>query len=101
MVTKRRILKRGKTGHLTPEIISAWTRADFHELNRLLRIAPWEANPLPSEITVLGCSEDDLDTRDPRQIQDQSIEKALVWQRKLLAVAGWPDCRARYKENLA
>ena len=95
MGTKRRIINRGKSGRLTPEVVAAWQRADFHELNRLLRIAPWEANPLPSEITVLGCSEGDLDTN-----PDRLLERALMWQRKLLAVAGWPDCRATYEENL-
>ena len=31
---------------------------------------------------------------------DKSYDKVLAMQRELLAVAGWPDCRAAYEENL-
>jgi hypothetical protein len=42
-------------------------------------------------------------SRSTRRDRDwnKSILKALDWQRKLLAVAGWPDCRNVYEKNLA
>ena len=31
---------------------------------------------------------------------DASWQQAIAFQRELLAMAGWPDCRAAYEENL-
>ena len=31
---------------------------------------------------------------------DASWQHAIAFQRELLAIAGWPDCRAAYEENL-
>jgi hypothetical protein len=103
MGTKRQTINRGKGGHLTPDIIAAWKRADFERLHILLRLAPWEVSPFPREIAgPLGCSADDLplDPENPNKEWEESIPKALEWQRKLLAVAGWPDCRHEYEEKL-
>jgi len=98
MGTKRPVIDRGKGGRLTPEIVDAWKRADFTALHLLLRLGPWEASPLPLEISLLGCSQDDeLPEYPPDR---QSLERSQALQRQLLAVAGWPDCRKGYEENL-
>jgi hypothetical protein len=98
MGTKRRIIDRGKGGRLTPDIVDAWKRVDFERLHILLRLAPWEPSPLPREITILGCSQDD---KLPGYLPDRkSLERSQALQRQLLAVAGWPDCRHDYEEQL-
>jgi hypothetical protein len=99
MSTKRRVIDRGKGGRLTPEIIDAWKRADFEKLHILLRLGPWEASPLPLEITLLGCSQDDEPPEYPPD--RKSLQRSQALQRQLLAVAGWPDCRQVYERNLA
>jgi hypothetical protein len=100
MPTTRHPIGRKSVLKITPESISAWKRADFDELHCLLGLAPREASPLPYEITALGCSEDDLPL--DRDISDwnKTPPKAVALQRQFLAVAGWPDCRAIYEEEL-
>ncbi len=89
MSTKRRTSRRGgRRDRLTPEVIAAWLAADCSALHCALGLQPWESSPLPREITALGVDDDD----DDRPI--------VELQRKLLAVAGWPDCRRIYEENL-
>jgi hypothetical protein len=89
MSTKRRTLRRGgRKGRLTPEVIAAWLAADFHALHCALGLRVWEASPLPREITPLGCDDDGAD------------RQAVELQRRLLAAAGWPDCRHVYEANL-
>ena len=101
MSTKRQTINRGKGGHLTPDIIAAWKRADFTALHLLCRLAPWEPSPFPPEIAgPLGCSEDDLPIDPEADAWEKSKPKVLEWQRQLLAVAGWPDCRHVYEEEL-
>jgi len=102
MSTKRRIINRGKPGRITPEIVDAWKRADFHALHMLLRLRPWNASPLPKEIAgPLGCSLDDLpiDLDDPNR--DEALPRVVAIQQELLRIVGWPDCRHVYEENLA
>jgi hypothetical protein len=97
MTTNRRKLDRTKRPIITEQAVAAWKRADFMALHRALGLKLWETSPLPSEITALGCSEDELDPADHRYQYDV---KALALQKQLLSAAGWPDCRQVYEENL-
>src|SRR5262249_47976005 len=99
MPTNRRRFDRTRR-HITPEAIAAWQRADFHALHHLLGLKPWEASPLPYEITVLGCSEDDLPLGQDCSKWDKTLPKAVALQKQFLAVAGWPHCRKIYEEQL-
>jgi hypothetical protein len=91
---------------LTLEAIAAWKAADFHALHRALGLGPADASPLPYEITALGVSDDD-DFNSHRASArgdgpwKRSLKQAATWQRQLLHIAGWPDCRKDYEENLA
>ena len=99
MSTKRRIIDRGRSNHLRPEIVAAWMAGDVEALHIALRLRPWEPSPLPYEIAgPLGCDEDDAPPDDPDD--RESLAQSLAWQRKLLAAVGWPDCRNIYQENL-
>ena len=100
MPTNRTPIGRKSVLKITPEAIAAWKRADFEELHRLLGLAPWEASPLPCEISALGCGEEDLPLEPDCSDWDKSIPKAFALQRQFLAVAGWPDCRHVYEEEL-
>ena len=100
MPTNRTPIGRKSVLKITPEAIGAWERADFNALHRLLGLAPWEASPLPYEITALGCSEDDLPIGPDARDWDKSLPKAVALQKQFLAVAGWPDCRNIYEEEL-
>jgi hypothetical protein len=101
MTTKRRTIRRGGTRRITPEVVAAWQAADYSALHCALGLGPWEPSPLPVEITALGCSLDDIPEQDSSSCWDDSLPKAQALQRQLLALAGWPDCRAAYEENLA
>jgi|SRR6516225_9155469 len=96
MPTNRRRFDRTRR-HITPEAIDAWMRADYMALHIALDLHPWETSPLPIEITPLGVSEDLIDSDDSRYQEDM---KALKLQREFLTIAGWPDCRSVYEENL-
>jgi plasmid stabilization system protein ParE len=100
MSTNRRTKRRGAKPGITPEAIAAWQAADFRALHRALGLAPWEPSPLPREIIALGCSQDDEVDADSGRCWDQALPKALAIQRKLLKVAGWPECREAYAANL-
>ena len=100
MPTNRTPIGRKSVLKITPEAVGAWKRADFDALHRLLGLAPWEASPLPYEITALGCSEDDLPIDEDASDWDKSIPNAVALQKQFLVVAGWPDCRAIYEEQL-
>jgi hypothetical protein len=101
MSTNRRTIRRGgKQGRITPEAIAAWQAADFTALHRALGLKPWEPSPLPAEITALGCSQDEGPIGDSTRFWNGALPKAQALQRQLLEVAGWPDCREAYKENL-
>jgi hypothetical protein len=56
---------------------------------------------LPSEIVASGVSEDMPPSPNSDRGWDQAYPKVIELQRQLLAVAGWPDCRAAYEHNLA
>src|SRR6516164_5847274 len=96
MPTNRRRFDRTRR-HITPEAVDAWMRADYMTLHIVLDLHPWETSPLPIEITPLGVSEDLIDSDDSRY---QGDLKALKLQRELLTIAGWPDCRKIYEEEL-
>lgn len=88
-----------KIRHLTPDVIAAWKAADFTALHSALGLSPWNVSPLPGEIIELG-----VDQGEPREwmgsAQQRDWRNAQALQRELLEVAGWPDCRKAYEENL-
>ena len=52
-------------------------------------------------MTALGVGEDgEPDPVRENSLWDASWQQAIAFQRELLAMAGWPDCRAAYEENL-
>jgi hypothetical protein len=85
--------------YLTAEVIVAWHACDFGELHMALNLAPWNYSPLPVEVTALGVTQGlPPDHLLAHQVADWRDAQAL--QRELLEVAGWPDCRGVYEENL-
>lgn len=100
MPSNRTRVRRPPRGpRISPEVVAAWQAGDDRALSCALGLAPWDTSPMPLEITGLGCSE----TEPPRAhntLHDQSYTRAIKMQRLLLSVAGWPDCRAAYEENL-
>jgi hypothetical protein len=100
MSTNRRTRHRGAKPGITPEVVAAWQAADYRALHRALGLGPWEQSPLPREIIALGCSQDDEVDADSGRCWDQALPKVLAIQRKLLEVAGWPECREAYEANL-
>jgi hypothetical protein len=100
MTTKRRTLYRGGRSRISPEVIASWQAADCSALHAALDLTPWNHSPLPTEVISLGVHQGDPpDYLDARQRQDW--RKAQAMQRQLLKVAGWPDCRQSYRDNLA
>lgn len=65
-----------------------------------LHLHPWNHSPLPVEVISLG-----VDANDPPDfldaLQREDWHNAAALQRELLKVAGWPDCRQAYRDNLA
>ena len=101
MPSKRRPLLRERKVQLTPEIIAAWQSCDDRALSCALGLDRFgERSPLPSEILSRGVSPDFPPSPNSGRPMDESYDKALAIQRELLAVAGWPDCRAAYEKNL-
>lgn len=107
MPTNRtRIARRQNRRQITPEVIAAWEAADYHALHAALGLDPWDASPLPEEITALGVPDDDevnayrASVRGENGHWAQSLKPAVMLQRQLLKIAGWPDCRKAYEENL-
>ncbi len=101
MGTKRRPLRRDRKTRLTPEAIAAWQACDARALACALGLEFFgEPSPLPSEIMAGGVSEDMPPSRNSGRCWDAAYPKVLALQRELLAVAGWPHCRAAYEENL-
>ena len=96
MPSNRTPIRRKTNAHISPEVIAAWKRADFMALHRLLNLKPWQSSPLPLEITRLGVGE----ALDPEDHHYRDDLKILALQRELLALAGWPNCEAIYKEKL-
>jgi hypothetical protein len=100
MTTKRRTLYRGGRSRISPEVIASWQAADYSALHAALDLTPWNFSPLPTEVISLGVHQGDPpDYLDAHQRQDW--RKAQAMQRQLLKVAGWPDCRQTYRDNLA
>jgi hypothetical protein len=100
MPTNRTPINRRAARRITPEAIDAWKRADFMALHRALGLMPWQPSPLPREIDALGINEDDLSAVDADEARDRGWSKALALQKQLLKLAGWPNCRQQYEENL-
>ena len=76
------------------------TAARHSALHSALGLHPAQRSPLPLEVTALGVGEDS-EPSPPREASpwDASWQQAIAFQRELLAIAGWPDCRAAYGEN--
>jgi hypothetical protein len=68
-------------------------------LHRLLGLKPWESSPLPVGVTRLGVDQGDTPENCGPE-WDATMPKAIRLQRELLAIAGWPDCRAEYERQL-
>ncbi len=101
MPVKQRKAK-GRAHKITAEAVAAWKAADYSGLHRALGLHPWEASPLPEEITSLGVSEETAASVDPDSTYgfEDSYAVAVALQRELIAAAGWPNCRAAYADNL-
>jgi hypothetical protein len=100
MSTNRTRKRRPPRGlRLSPEATAAWEACDESALRCALRLPPWEASPLPLEVTSAGVSEADP-PRATNTLHDKSYDRALKLQQLLLAAAGWPDCKTAYQENL-
>jgi len=86
MPTNRTPIGRKSVLKITPESVAAWKRTDFHELHRLLGLKPWEASPLPIEVTALGCCEDDLpvEPNSDRTRFSVCLDKLLIFHAYLL-----------------
>ena len=102
MATNRtRIRRPGKKARITDEVIRAWKACDEDALRVALNLTPWNHSPLPEEITSLGVSQGEP----PDWLVDVHHRadwfKAQKLQRELLNVAGWPNCRQVYRDNLA
>jgi hypothetical protein len=100
MTTKRRTIRRGGRGRITPEVIAAWRAGDYGALHLALHLHPWCHSPLPKEIICLG-----VDQNSPPHFLDvqqrEDWRQAAALQAELLKIAGWPDCRQAYRKNLA
>jgi hypothetical protein len=99
MPTNRTPIHRRAVRQITPEAIAAWKRADYMALHIALDLRPWQASPLPYEITALGVDQDDT-PENCGSAWDPSMPKAIALQKQLLELAGWPDCRAEYEKLL-
>jgi hypothetical protein len=79
--------------------------ADYRALHSALGLHPGEASPLPDTIVGLGISEQryakacENDHR--MSLYERTFAKAIHFQRLLLEMAGFPDCRDAYEKNLA
>ena len=82
---------------ITTEVIEAWRSCNFDTLHKALDLRPWERSPLPREVSSLGCSEGEESDSGPSH---ESWHQAIELQRELIKIAGWPDCRAAFEENL-
>jgi hypothetical protein len=101
MGPKRRPLRRERKMRLTPEAIAAWQSCDARALACALGLDFWgEPSPLPAEIISSGVSPDLPPYPNSVRCWDKAYDKVLALQRELFQVAGWPDCRAAYEENL-
>jgi hypothetical protein len=101
MPTNRSARARGaRRRHINDAALEAWRRADYLALHRALKLHPGSPSPLPSTITPLGVDREDPPDDDSGRAWDRGWYEALELQEALLAVAGFPDCRAAYEENL-
>ena len=93
MTTHRRTITRGTRKRITPEAVLAWQACDIKGLQKALGL-PFPgaaASPFPKTITALGVSEADLPLPDNPSLFEQTIPRALDFQRRLIAMAGWPN----------
>jgi hypothetical protein len=98
VATKRRPIARRRARRINQEAIEAWKACDYTRLQQALGLHPAHCSPLPLEVTALGVSQD-LEPQG-KGIRNNSLLAAQDLQRELLELAGWPDCRAAYEENL-
>jgi hypothetical protein len=94
MPTRRTHISRKRVA-ISPEAVAAWRACDYIGLHRALRLHPSEPSPLPLPVTALGC--------DPSEeaYDDDGWRRAVELQRELLRIAGAPDYRESYRENLS
>ena len=69
-------------------------------LQRALGLRPTGRSPLPYEITAIGTAEWEQDNLEPSRSWDEQWHTCIAMQRELLTIAGWPDCRSHYEDNL-
>ena len=103
MPTVRRPLRRNLRRRISPAAIASWQAADFKALHSALGLGPHEASPLPETIISLGVSEESaalVRRKGSSRCFEQTYAQAIELQRELMSVAGWPDCKNAYEENL-
>jgi hypothetical protein len=72
MPTNRTPIARNRSGHrITPEVVAAYEARDYLALHRALSLKPWQASPLPLELTALGV--------DQGRAPDEGTAFALSW----------------------
>jgi hypothetical protein len=96
MPTNRTRRSRAPTADaITHEVCAAWTAGDFHELNRLLGVAPCDTSPF-----------DATRARPPEWSRSETVYYRLSWDRAwqlrqaLLKLAGRPGKVGRHGEPL-
>jgi hypothetical protein len=98
MTAKRKPVNRDLRQRLTPAAVAAWRRCDYLGLHRALGLHPAVPSPLPATATSLGV---DADDEPPEQdARARGWAEAVSLQKELIRLAGFPDCRAAYEENL-
>jgi hypothetical protein len=79
-------------------VVASWQAADNAALMAALKLDPlFDYSPFRREIHWDGVDENDPP---PQPWNRKAFQRALTWQKKLLAIAGWPDCRAIYEKEL-
>ena len=85
MPVKRRVSKV-RDHRITPEAAEAFAAGDYKRLHRALGLKPWEASPLPIDVTALG-----VDQGEPppwETLHAASWRQAQALQRELLKIVG-------------
>jgi hypothetical protein len=96
MPTKRTRVTRTTAGQITAEVCAAWQAGDFHLLNRLLQVWPWQASPFdavgaPPERGTFGTE---------TTLYEQSWPRAVRLRRQLIELGGPPGRVGRHGQPL-
>lgn len=86
MPVKRRASKV-RHHRITQDAIDAFLAGDYCALHRALGLKPWEASPLPLEVTPLGVDQSPSDGPE-HLLFHESWPKAQELQRELLEATG-------------